>query len=274
MTSLLCRALLLLSLAEVGQSQNFGESFEVGNEEGSRKKPLVDLLAASWRKNLDAMKILKKMKPMDLNNSQKTEDGFNGTLLHLASSIGTRSAEGGVDFLLEHQAKVDARDGDGWTPLHLAVRYGHLKIAERLLKHGASVHAQDAEGRSPLHLAAEFGGPEGVQLLLDVGADTSAQDAKGRTSLYIAAKYGKFEVVRTLLGNNGDMEVPDDKGLTPLEAAASEGHVKIMELLHNRGASLSLKAATINATTKEVWKQILNDFKTVNVKPAFVEHDF
>lgn len=37
------------------------------------------------------------------------------------------------------QVDIDAEDDDGWTPLHAAVYWGNMGIAEELVVHGADV---------------------------------------------------------------------------------------------------------------------------------------
>ena len=54
--------------------------------------------------------------------------------LHGAALMGyTETAE----LLISKGANVNAKDDDGWTPLHYAVREGHTKIIELLKKNGA-----------------------------------------------------------------------------------------------------------------------------------------
>ena len=36
---------------------------------------------------------------------------------------------------------IDAIDDDGWTPLHAAVYWGHMEVAELLVEHGANMNA-------------------------------------------------------------------------------------------------------------------------------------
>ncbi|HCR38575.1 MAG TPA: hypothetical protein DIV80_03745 [Synergistaceae bacterium] len=51
----------------------------------------------------------------------------------------------------------------------------HLDIARTLIEAGADVNAKDIQGWTPLHEAAEAGRTDIVQLLLDHGADVNAR---------------------------------------------------------------------------------------------------
>lgn len=54
----------------------------------------------------------------------KTNDCFSQ--LHIASANGYLSV---AELLLEHRAQVEAKDTDGWTPLHAASCWGHVSAA-------------------------------------------------------------------------------------------------------------------------------------------------
>lgn len=49
-----------------------------------------------------------------------------GIKLHIAAANGYSKV---VEFLLEHQARVDSVDKDLWTPVHAAACWGHVSIA-------------------------------------------------------------------------------------------------------------------------------------------------
>jgi ankyrin repeat protein len=55
---------------------------------------------------------------------------------------------------VEQQAEVDAKDTDGWTPLHSAAANGHLDVVEFLVERQAEVNAKNKDRATPLHLAA------------------------------------------------------------------------------------------------------------------------
>ncbi len=78
------------------------------------------------------------------------------SLLHYAAFWGLHSI---VHFLvIEHSQDVRSRSvTDNATLLHLASRYGRKQVACFLLERGADVSAQDMSGETPLHLALRPG---------------------------------------------------------------------------------------------------------------------
>ena len=56
-----------------------------------------------------------------------------------------------VNLLLERGAKLEARDRDNFTALHLGVVYGHSMIVSILVDAGADVNAIGNFGHTPLH---------------------------------------------------------------------------------------------------------------------------
>jgi ankyrin repeat protein len=75
-----------------------------------------------------------------------------------------------VSYLVKHGADTEARDDNGDTPLLLAVRGGHLRLARHLVDRGADVNVSDREGRTALALAQSLGHTELAALLKRYGA--------------------------------------------------------------------------------------------------------
>jgi ankyrin repeat protein len=65
---------------------------------------------------------------------------------------------------------------DKSSPLHLALREGHLEVACVLVEHGADVTVQDNDGSTSLHGASRWGDVDLAWLLVKHGADTLARD--------------------------------------------------------------------------------------------------
>jgi hypothetical protein len=71
------------------------------------------------------------------------------TPLHWAASVGALDV---ARYLLDHGAPVDAPDGSGWTPLHIAgenasLRTNHARVAERGSQRGTGGRCKGAGRR-------------------------------------------------------------------------------------------------------------------------------
>jgi ankyrin repeat protein len=72
-----------------------------------------------------------------------------------AAAIGNRGLLG--NYLDKIPALVGSFSNDGWTPLHLAARFGHEKSVSFLLERGAdpALKSKNASAKTPLELAEE-----------------------------------------------------------------------------------------------------------------------
>lgn len=107
--------------------------------------------------------------------------------LSSAASLGSVKC---IEILHENGAKVDTRDQNGQTPLHLAVAAGQTDCAKLFISFGAKVAAQDKRLRCCIHIAVEQGREETLSMLLsETGNDlVNIPDHKQRTSLHYASR--------------------------------------------------------------------------------------
>ncbi|XP_064594231.1 protein phosphatase 1 regulatory subunit 16A [Zonotrichia leucophrys gambelii] len=75
-----------------------------------------------------------------------------GTLLHVAAAHGFLEA---AELLLEHRARPDVCDADGWQPLHAAACWGQVPLAELLVAHGAELGAKSLLDETPLDVCGD-----------------------------------------------------------------------------------------------------------------------
>ena len=132
-----------------------------------------------------------------------------------------------VDYLLERDSGlVNQLAPDGYTPLGLAVFFGHDALTKHLLASGADVNAasQNAQRVTALHAAVARRNPALVKLLLDHGADPNAEQARRFTPLQGAAFHGDREIVELLLAHGADAGPKNDDGQTAADLAAECGH--------------------------------------------------
>ncbi len=144
--------------------------------------------------------------------------------------------------------ELAAPTGQGaFTALHAAVSapdFGdaHLRVMRALLDHGAKVNARDANGRTALLLAAAQGREQAVSLLLERGADPAATDQAGEFPLLAASCRGYTAVARRLLDKGADIK-QSVKGETSFPCAVEEDHLDTMKLLLERGADVNSQTA-------------------------------
>ena len=102
-----------------------------------------------------------------------------------------------IEFLVEKEAKINARDSEGRSPFLNAVAAGHVDCARVLLKIGADLSAADLHLKTCLHIAVENEHLEMLSMLLESRAGVSCLnrgDLKDRVPLHYAAKTRDIKV--------------------------------------------------------------------------------
>jgi len=61
----------------------------------------------------------------------------------------------------------------GFTPLHVAAKYGHLRAARLLLKRGSDPNVEGRNGLTPLHVATHYSHIAVALMLMENGATPS-----------------------------------------------------------------------------------------------------
>eukprot|EP01135_Chromosphaera_perkinsii_P002888 Nk52_evm43s229 gene=Nk52_evmTU43s229 len=117
---------------------------------------------------------------------------------------------------------LDLSDFEGWTPIHDAVKGGHIECAKELIRHGCDINVKEAEGNTPLHHAASEGFEDMVRLLLSNGAIVNISNNKEQTPLDIAKKYKKPNLNSILLLATKTQNVPRLKDLCRRQIRAVE----------------------------------------------------
>eukprot|EP00795_Rhopilema_esculentum_P011354 gene11354-21546_t len=168
----------------------------------------------------------------------RVPDAEDVTMLHWASINNRLNV---MDYFLSKGAIVDQRGGNlNGTPLHWAVRQGHLEAVVLLMKHGADPSLEDSEGCSGLHLAAQFGHSAMVAYLLAKGMDVDLLDKNGMTPLMWAA-YRSFgiDTIRILLNFGSSVNLADRVHKnTALHWAVASSNTNAIKPLLRSGASL------------------------------------
>ena len=153
--------------------------------------------------------------------------------LFTAASDGNAEA---IPALLAAGADLNARDNDGYVPLHSAAYSGHAGAIAALRAAGADPNARNNNGFTPLHGAAYYGHAEAIAALHAAGADPNTQSNTGITALHNAAHSGHVEAIAALHTAGADPNTGNNDGFTPLHSAAHNGQVEAIAALHVAGA--------------------------------------
>lgn len=114
---------------------------------------------------------------------------------------------------------VDCRDDDQSTALHLIASTNHTsgaRIVRMLAKHGADLNAKNSEGWQPLHYAATNGNVAVMEALLECGADVDGRTPNLLTALALCCTKGSEAGVRTLIKHRAKYGVcgwRDERGM-------------------------------------------------------------
>uniref|UniRef100_A0A8C2Z705 phospholipase A2 n=1 Tax=Cyclopterus lumpus TaxID=8103 RepID=A0A8C2Z705_CYCLU len=115
------------------------------------------------------------------------------------------AVETGMRECLKHNY-INARDGSGQTPLHLACERGDLACVRQLLEESqARTDIRDRHGETPMHRAAKQDTPAVIQVRLCSGVNELNDN--GETPLHVACRLGRVESVRALLGGGAKCDV-------------------------------------------------------------------
>ncbi len=126
----------------------------------------------------------------------------------------------------------DLNAGDpksGWTLLHVATEHQNIGLIQALVNSGADLNAKDHQGWTPLHLAVDIDIDSVVQsgdgsdkvdfpttrALLSLGADATMQDVKGQTARDVAAGYSTMLALRFDRLTAGGADRPQAAGRLP-----------------------------------------------------------
>jgi Ankyrin repeats (3 copies)/Ankyrin repeat len=159
--------------------------------------------------------------------------------LYHAARLGLRNLA--EHLIAEHPEHINARSWYGLSPIHAAMRKGHVDILALLLEHGADVDSRTVYNQTPLNWAAARGEVDVGQYLLDCGADINARNNFHETPLYSAAGGGHVEFARMLLERGASIDVRDDQKRTPLHHAVEQGEIQTARLLLEHGADVNAR---------------------------------
>lgn len=129
-----------------------------------------------------------------------------------------------IAFLVKDKgADINARDNQGYAPIHTAARNRRPDLVALLAGLGADLDALDSDDMTPLMHAAMRNHVPTVTMLLQRGANIEKAGATGYPPLPLSIAEAKFEAAKALMEAGADIKKPaGPEGLTPLMVAASQ----------------------------------------------------
>ncbi|KIW68199.1 hypothetical protein PV04_04160 [Phialophora macrospora] len=154
-----------------------------------------------------------------------------------------------VELLLdEHKTDIEIRntgtnDRKGFTPLMMAVYFGHLETAKSLLNRQANREVVDEAGNPLLHIAIGKGHLEMIKLLVEHGVQVATSDTKsGDTPLHCAIRNGSIDVGKYVMEKaRALINALNNKNETPLFLAARMKMLDMIEPLIKHGAIINAR---------------------------------
>ncbi|XP_059139282.1 putative ankyrin repeat protein RF_0381 [Physella acuta] len=155
------------------------------------------------------------------------------TALHY--SIVTRHESIIITYLIENNVNKHARNCEGDTALHLAVKCCYENAVKSLVENGADVNEQNNKGNTPLFFVRD---KKIIHYLKDDKTNINFQNVLGETALHRAYN---DEIALALLEMGVDKEIRTNKGHTALMYAADARRLSLTQLLIKHGARINVQ---------------------------------
>jgi len=155
----------------------------------------------------ELLKAIEELKPkseilkliQESSNSQLSAKNKQGlSPLHFLCSDPSESKDSVelVKSLINKGALVNAKDGDGWTPLHSSCQSGNLQVSLLLLKNGANVLSPTRDFTLPACYLVRHSFTDNshtelqikiLEMMIDSGVSVNSQNSTGNSLLHHAA---------------------------------------------------------------------------------------
>ena len=151
-----------------------------------------------------------------------------------------------ASFLINKKIKINIKNKNLDTALHLAALRGDLKSVRLLIKNGAKVDLEGMYKQTPIHqLLAEASPPKNYKIIVSEMMKQKfpigLKDQSGKTILHYASEKGLLDVVKQALSKKANVNMQTPEGWTPLHLASANSHVPVIEFLIKQGADVNLK---------------------------------
>ena len=179
-----------------------------------------------------------------------------------------------TQYLLDRRTPFEAKDLEGWAPLHWAAFTANLELFRLFLFRGAKHNATTNSRETTLHLASYYhkghfkirdtenyigssSDPEAIGLeLLNMGIFVDVHNIWGETPLLLTTLCGLKSMREILASKGADLQATGERKPSALHYASRHNHLGAVDLLLNGGTNplalrLPLEIAMVNGTTDD-----------------------
>lgn len=147
-----------------------------------------------------------------------------------------------ISQLVNHNADINTRSTEGFTPLIDSIRYGYKEVFSTLLRLGADIEFKDTSNRTPLMLAIEYSDIYFVNKLWTLTKNFSSVDKYGE-DLFMKAVYrnnpSEAKMIIEKLIELGYKPVTRENRKTILHSASSIGNYHLIPFIINLGLDIN-----------------------------------
>ena len=146
-----------------------------------------------------------------------------------------------AEVFLSKNADPNAKDPEGNTPLHVAVKIQNMAAVQLLFFYGANPNIENRDHFTPLLEAVWSRKPEKfIAALIGGGADPGAVARDKKSALHIAVKNNYTAIIPFLIKSGVDINAKDEDGQTPLHYALVPMRPEVVKILIDCGADPSI----------------------------------
>ena len=169
-------------------------------------------------------------------------DSAGNTMLHAAVRNSANPVQ--IARILDTRAHVDARNREGDTALHIAVRMNQKESSEFLISRGASIFSVNSSGQSPLYIAFTV---NGIREWIINPTTIISKDGLGNNMLHYAAEWKLNNVIPIILRNGLSVEEANATGETPLFMAVKTNSASTIRVLVDNKANINARDSQGNS---------------------------
>ena len=178
-----------------------------------------------------------------------------------------------VNLLLDHHhIDLNVCNNVKDTPLHMAVKGGHLEIVRKLIQKGARFGSRNNESLTPVQVAIIENHTKVAKFFIENGKYIPT------VVLQTAVAKGNAPIVKLLLERGEDPNLTENGNITLLDQAVRNGHLQIVQYLIDHGANIEAqihdsKEKLLHFAAKYASEEIIKELLKNNVQINSLDKD-